>query len=207
VWLYLPSEISKCLPDTQGSVLDSGWRDQGFVRPEVQGCRCTKNKTSGSVSILGYSECQRCKEPEHGRQENTEENGTGLDNRPERPVSELANACGARHKGGKQPEACGGIRTETHGSIAKFYSPFPPFPGETGRWAEILEACPEIEPAVCGVVDGRTNRVDELRALGNGVVPVVAAFAFITLALRAGIIRQIMTRWGQEIAIKEGWLK
>ena len=37
------------------------------------------------------------------------------------------------------------------------------------------------EPRVCRVVDGLAHRVDRLRALGNGQVPLVAATAFTTL--------------------------
>ncbi len=51
------------------------------------------------------------------------------------------------------------------------------------------------EPALRGVADGvpdwldrtRTNRVDRLRCLGNGVVPATAAVAFVMLARRAGL--------------------
>lgn len=43
-----------------------------------------------------------------------------------------------------------------------------------------------LEPAVCRMADGDPNRVDRLRLCGNGVVPVVAAYAFITLAEALG---------------------
>jgi DNA (cytosine-5)-methyltransferase 1 len=39
----------------------------------------------------------------------------------------------------------------------------------------------EVEPAICGVVDGPAFRVERLSCLGNAVVPVVAALAFTTL--------------------------
>ena len=38
-----------------------------------------------------------------------------------------------------------------------------------------------IEPTICRIDDGITNRVDRLRILGNGVVPQTAALAFRTL--------------------------
>jgi hypothetical protein len=40
---------------------------------------------------------------------------------------------------------------------------------------------PGFEPAVCRVAHGLPNRVDRIRALGNGVVPMVAAYAWRTL--------------------------
>jgi len=62
---------------------------------------------------------------------------------------------------------------------------FPPGPADLEAWREVLERWPEVEPAVCGVADGTTPwldyRNDQLRCLGNGVVPVVAALAFRTL--------------------------
>lgn len=58
--------------------------------------------------------------------------------------------------------------------------PFPPGPGADWRgipaWAQ---------PSICRVDDGTTDRVDQLRALGNGVVPLAAAHAVRTLARRA----------------------
>jgi DNA (cytosine-5)-methyltransferase 1 len=39
---------------------------------------------------------------------------------------------------------------------------------------------------VCGVDHGTPNRVDRLRSLGNGVVPLVVAYAFRTLRARGG---------------------
>jgi len=42
----------------------------------------------------------------------------------------------------------------------------------------------EAQPPLRRVADGLPSRVDQLRALGNGVVPVVAAYAFRTLAAR-----------------------
>jgi len=40
----------------------------------------------------------------------------------------------------------------------------------------------ETQPAVCGMADGLASRVERLRALGNGVVPIQAAVAFRMLA-------------------------
>jgi len=50
-------------------------------------------------------------------------------------------------------------------------------PGEGGWWS--------AEPDVGRVADGVADRVDRLRSIGNGVVPLVVAHAFRTLAARA----------------------
>ena len=51
-------------------------------------------------------------------------------------------------------------------------------PGPSGDWTGISST---LEPAVRGVANGVPYRVDRLRALGNGVVPDVAALAWRTL--------------------------
>ncbi len=62
---------------------------------------------------------------------------------------------------------------------------FAPGPAD-GRWHEILAAFPQVEPAVCRVADGMASGMDadRLRLTGNGVVPLAAAYAFVTLVAR-----------------------
>ena len=66
---------------------------------------------------------------------------------------------------------------------------FPPGPSDVGRWRDVLQGAPELEPAFRRVADGLATRldiarVDRLRMLGNGVVPLEAAYAVSTLATR-----------------------
>ena len=60
--------------------------------------------------------------------------------------------------------------------------PFPPGPADEFGWKRFLDRAPHLEPAVRGGADGLACRVDRLRVCGNGVVPLVAAYAFHTLA-------------------------
>ena len=62
---------------------------------------------------------------------------------------------------------------------------WPPGPGSTEDWREVIEVRPDLAPAVKpevrGVADGVARglaRTDKLRILGNGVVPQQAALAF-----------------------------
>ena len=59
---------------------------------------------------------------------------------------------------------------------------WPPSPTEHEKW-ECIPA--DLKPAVCRMANGLANRVDQLRLCGNGVVPLVAAYAFCTLATQA----------------------
>ena len=64
---------------------------------------------------------------------------------------------------------------------------FPPGPQDPDLWARVLAEAPTLEPALCRVANELAYRVDRLRACGNGVVPLVAAVAFLALTARAGI--------------------
>ncbi len=66
---------------------------------------------------------------------------------------------------------------------------FPPGPGELEAWGRILQIDPTLEPAIRRVADGLAYRVERLRMLGNGVVPLQAAYAFVSLAAAL---------WGEE---------
>lgn len=63
-------------------------------------------------------------------------------------------------------------------------SPFPPLPGDFEGWKYYGGP----QPALRRGPDGMAYWVDRIRVIGNGVVPLVAAYAFRTLAARAGLI-------------------
>lgn len=65
---------------------------------------------------------------------------------------------------------------------------FPPGPDELDAWRVVLDRAPSLEPSLCRVADGMAHRVDRLHTTGNGVVPLVAAYALICLARRAGLV-------------------
>ena len=62
---------------------------------------------------------------------------------------------------------------------------FPPGPSNTRGWEYVYSELPALIPSFCRVVDGNTPWVDpQLRAIGNGVVPAVAALAWRILSKR-----------------------
>lgn len=73
----------------------------------------------------------------------------------------------------------GGARVPSPASLSlgRLFAPGPSDP----VWAEICRDTPTLEPAVRRVAHGMANRVDELRACGNGVVSLAAAYAWRTL--------------------------
>lgn len=68
---------------------------------------------------------------------------------------------------------------ECGSGLAPFPMPFPP--GPDGDWNGIPQS---LEPAICRMADGLAHRVDRIRACGNGVVPLAAAYAWCTLMAR-----------------------
>ena len=60
---------------------------------------------------------------------------------------------------------------------------FPPRCDDAERWREIPET---LKPEILRVADGNAHWVDRNRAVGNAVVPLVAAYAFRTLLNRFG---------------------
>ena len=71
---------------------------------------------------------------------------------------------------------------------------WPPRPNDLDGWRDLLAVRPEVEPAVRGDAHGVASRVDELRMLGNGVVPLEAAHALRTLAVRLSARSAAATR-------------
>lgn len=72
--------------------------------------------------------------------------------------------------------------------------PFPPGRSDFDGWRRVLEAEPRLKPALRRVADGMAPWVDRLRLCGLGVVPVVAAYAFITLADALGVVSRSTPR-------------
>lgn len=114
--------------------------------------------------------------------------------------SAMAHTSGARREGCEQLGARNGNRggEEAHGSASELCRAFPifaPGPGSE-EWSGIIDRYPFLAPAtesgVRMLVNGMACVVDEsrshqLRAIGNGVVPLQAAVAVVELVRRSGL--------------------
>jgi hypothetical protein len=109
------------------------------------------------------------------------------------------------HKGAnsEQHATVTGGGQETHGSTSQLCGLFAPGPSDP-RWAGIIAAQPWLAPAIdkatesllCGAPDGLatgldfSHRAQRLKCVGNGVVALQAAAAFVVLARRAGLMKK-----------------
>jgi DNA (cytosine-5)-methyltransferase 1 len=109
----------------------------------------------------------------------------GIAAEPDDDRHALVDAEGVRRREGRAEPKLRGRR----GATAFDGGLFPPGPHERERWRDVLARSPELEPAFRRVADGLASRldfarVDRLRLLGNGVVPLEAGYAVRTLATR-----------------------
>jgi DNA (cytosine-5)-methyltransferase 1 len=58
---------------------------------------------------------------------------------------------------------------------------FPPSPLDFEGWERVLAGRPDLQPALFGVEHGLAGRLERSFVCGNGVVPLAAAFAYLTL--------------------------
>lgn len=63
---------------------------------------------------------------------------------------------------------------------------FPPGPDDLAGWAEYLARHPGLQPALPRGDDGLADRMDRYRLVGNGVCPLAAAYAWVSLSADLG---------------------
>ena len=113
---------------------------------------------------------------------------------PERSGGALGDTGGPRHQGGLLARRADAARREEpdgpSGQPGCVLPAFPPDRIDAERWRAVLSEypglAPAVEPGLRGVADGMAAGLDpsRLALTGNGVVPLVAAHAWLTLRTR-----------------------
>ena len=85
--------------------------------------------------------------------------------------------CRGRRYGNQTGNLCSDQASRSFRTCSKLPL-WPPRPNDFDDWRNIPE---NLKPAVYRMADGLADRVDRVRACGNGVVPLVAAYAFTVL--------------------------
>lgn len=183
-----------------GELADSGWdaewlhlsaadvgashgRERWFCVAwrELADAMHTERRSVGIGSHGGVEGDDGIRREAHGR--------TGIADAP------LANPGSPRRQGSELgiPRAGDRRRTQAHGSTGELCGLFSPGPNDP-RWAEILrhrpDLAPALEPDFRQLVDGLAFDMDDsrsarLKCIGNGVVALCAAVAFVELFRRA----------------------
>ncbi len=122
-----------------------------------------------------------------------EEGRGSWDENPAGPGSAMVDSS-RRGRAGRPESALGQPVDGTASERAGTGPLWPPRPNDLDGWRDLLAVRPEAEPAVRGDAHGVASRVDELRMLGNGVVPLEAAHALRTLAVRLSARSTAATR-------------
>jgi DNA (cytosine-5)-methyltransferase 1 len=181
--LFTAAEVGA--PHKRQRLFILGIRAGGGCGEQRQAARAGRERhadggNGGLVNVLN-ADGPRCTQGGRIKHHNQRrELGSGCEN--------LADAGGERPQGlgGDGPAA--GATGRSHGALAASAGRiplFPPGPGDIDGWRRVLEhrpdLAPAVEPRVRRVADGLAGRLDRLRACGNGVVPLEAAYAFVTL--------------------------
>jgi DNA (cytosine-5)-methyltransferase 1 len=154
---------------------------EGRAEPSIRGRRDAAASADGSVDDASIARSGGVS-VQPLRQDEASSNVDGA-------VATMVDALGSGRSGWQDVEIEGPQR---RASIERTVAPaflFPPGPDHLPRWASVLASSPELEPAFRRVADGLASRldiarVDRLRMLGNGVVPLQAAYALRTLVTR-----------------------
>ena len=139
-----------------------------------------------ALAVLGDTAKHHAKRP--NRRSRHKKHGDEQTNfRPTRKSSQiLANSGGSGLQGTERTGPSDSWnRTQASGPTSELCGLlFAPRPDDRETWKQLLDTSPEIEPAIRGVPDGVAPGIyaDQLRLIGNGVVPLAVAYAFTLLA-------------------------
>jgi len=151
-----------------------------------------RHSAPGSSCEVDCAECNRCRSR---RNDNRGDDGNVARSTGEVDERTLGGASGTEPQGqqrGQHPAL--GRQVKGRHSLLSGRAVLPPtvIPGPTdSRWIDVLDRFPEFQPALSEEeaqshlrrgIDAMANRVERLRATGNGVDPVVAAYAFLSLS-------------------------
>lgn len=188
-------------------IQDVAHRDGGqheFAKQEVRSGRRTVNNGNGNVAHSEFQRRRGGSDPAPGREGHDRNDPLQTEGRcgDVADAAEFSGRRSAERRNGHlhsverespQKGQVGADRehrvVESGGSAIPLFAPFR---NDTDGWSRLLSEMPQAEPAFCGASHGSANgffrnedRVDRLRSLGNMVVPLTGALAFVTLSRRA----------------------
>ena len=164
---------------------EQGFPDRGSGGPMADALRVSGRQRPGRERVLGNGSPMADAEGGDGRGQ-FQPGQPARDRRsgPSRGGAGLGDPLGGGRGGRTKNPERGAVRGNAFERPSGDLPSFPPGPGDRAAWERVLAIDPTLEPALCRMADGMADRVDRLRCCGNGVVPLVAAYAFRTLDAR-----------------------
>jgi len=195
----VPGHLRLGFPDVRRDLQELGYRvEAGLWSSRGVGAPHFRRRLF-ILAVADATEPRRKEPVGPGECAGTTEGRAGMEHGPERLCCNMADTEGGgqrelRESSGRDGQPDGG------GILVPGYRP--PGPGDADAWADVLAVRQDLAPAlkscVCGVAHGLADRADRLRAVGNGVDPVVAATAFVGMAARLGLGRGDAARGEEE---------
>ena len=170
---------------SQGQRIHAAARNAGHdvAHAEERGSRACRALSKGKGATPEGTVCDG-EQLAHADGRNKNALGAGRHTTPSNSVP-MADACGTGLERAERTGSHGEWNwTEASGPAAEFRPPlFAPNPGNLDAWRQALANDPSLEPAVCRMADGLATGMvgDRLRLTGNGVVPLAAGYAFVSL--------------------------
>jgi DNA (cytosine-5)-methyltransferase 1 len=161
---------SKHLDDTTRNV---GSGQNGETRRRRRVCEASQP----NCSKLAHSTSSRCSGWEDSR------TGCGDEGEDKSRCTESKRSCAGSDHSRPQRRCMSEQRCSDERTAWSPSSAFPPGPDAIDEWQGVpIHLWPALEPGICELVDGLAiDRTRYLKLLGNGVVPLQAAYAFVSL--------------------------
>jgi len=158
---------------SEGLQQEGGARRTGGTAQAERSGSLLADDDGSRISTLGHG-------TEREEQERAQEGEDRSLDEPTGQVEDMVDTLSERLQGDSRS-----TRKEEHVQRSRHVPLYPPGPDDHEGWAHVLTDMPSLKPTFCRVAAGSTPWVGEqLRSIGNGVVPASAARAFLLLSKR-----------------------
>ncbi|MEZ5709741.1 MAG: DNA cytosine methyltransferase [Blastomonas sp.] len=176
-WVFcenVEGHLTLGLPDVIEDLRRMGYRTKaGLFAAAETGASHRRNR----LFILAHSNSKRCRLSAGA----AARSGKGADDSAERPAADKLRPISAQQGGAGMDNHLAVPARPWRSQLRGSGGIFSPDPDQFQEWAELLAVEPAVQPAVFREDNGMAERVERIRAVGNGVCPMAAAIAWSVL--------------------------